>query len=75
MTKWLDRSSWKTSAGGLGVIVSGVSTLLVTLGGDNGTSVEGLTLGIGQILAGIALLCARDNDKRSEDVGAANIRW
>jgi hypothetical protein len=57
-------SSWKTTLAGIALIVAGHTLLLVW-------PEEKMGEAIAMILAGSGLIFARDNDKTSEDVGAA----
>lgn len=61
--------SWKTTGAGIGAILTAVGAGLTAIA--NGTPVMQVLMTAGPaIMAGIGLLCARDNDKSSEDVGA-----
>lgn len=62
--------SWKTSAAGFGAIVSALGLLLSQLG-EGKDLATAILAAVPAILGGIGLLTARDNDKSSEDVGAA----
>jgi hypothetical protein len=57
-------SSWKTTLAGIALIVAGHTLLFVW-------PEEKMGEAIAMILAGSGLIFARDNDKTSEDVGAA----
>ena len=61
--------SWKTTSAGIAAIVGGGVALYFSI--HNGTANEAtITASVTGILGGIGLICARDNDKSSEDVGA-----
>jgi hypothetical protein len=58
--------SWKTSAAGIGAILSALGLLAKALSDGDMAQVG---VAITGIITGIGLLMARDNDKSSEDVG------
>jgi hypothetical protein len=58
--------SWKTTAAGIGTILTAIGGLLMH-GEFNATT---LSTAFAAIITGIGLLTARDNDKSSEQVGA-----
>lgn len=59
--------SWKTTSAGALAIVSAITTLWFQRAS---LTPELITGAAAAILTGVGLLCARDNDKSSEDVGA-----
>lgn len=61
------KASVKTNLAGIGAILGGISTICVGISKDD-YSVIGA--GLSAIVAGIGLLCARDNDVTSEESGA-----
>ena len=66
---FLTKTSWRTTALGVCIILGAIGLAgKALLDGDPNTSVE-----LGQfwttLLAGVALILARDNNKSSEDVG------
>lgn len=63
------RRSWKTSATGAGAILVAVGQVL-TATGEGRDWLSALGAALPAIIAGLGLLCARDNDKTSEQVGA-----
>lgn len=64
----LNNKSWKTTAAGIAAILVAVGTAIKALtDGDPTTSIDIGTL-IAAVMAGVGLLCARDNDKSSEDI-------
>lgn len=68
--KKLTKGSWKTSGLGLGMILLVVGQVLVALlDADPETSVN-YKLILGEFMAGVGLLLARDNNKSSEETGA-----
>ena len=70
MLQKLFKGSWKTSAGGVALILTTLGGALTSLTDGNSATNPDWTLVLGQIAAGIALMKARDNDKSSESVGA-----
>ena len=65
----LKQASWKTSASGIGMICGGIAAICTALAGEKIDTALILT-GLTGISGGIGLLCARDNDKTSEETGA-----
>lgn len=73
--------SWRTSLGGVGMILAGLSGLvaLITKVVNEGTaaineqSISAATLAFGSISGGVALIFARDNRVSSEMAGAGNV--
>jgi len=62
------KGSWKTTSAGITMVVGGIVGIYFSI--KNGTFNEAVaTTSLGGILGGIGLICARDNDKSSEDVG------
>lgn len=62
--------SWKTTTAGIaGIIAIIASAVSAALDGDPGTTVDWNTV-IVAVVTSVGLLCARDNDKSSEMVGA-----
>jgi hypothetical protein len=62
-------TSWRTTAGGIGTILGGVSGAIKLYLSGNIT--EAVTLLIGSISTGLALICARDNNVPSSAVPKA----
>lgn len=62
------KASVKTNAAGIGAILGGLATICTGISKDD-YSVIGA--GISALVAGIGLLCARDNDVTSEESGAS----
>lgn len=67
----LQGRSWKTSGAGLAAIFTSLGGILTALCDNDPKTVPEWSLSGPLILAGIGLLFSRDNDKSSEDVGAA----
>jgi len=66
LTEGKMKGSWKTTASGVGAILTSLGLLAKGLSeSDMGLVGAGVT----GIISGIGLLLARDNDKSSEDVG------
>ena len=63
LTRRLFKGSWKTSAGGVALILTTLGDALTSLTDGNSITNPNWTLVLGNIAAGIALLKARDNDK------------
>ena len=62
--------SWKTSTAAITTIVAAISgAIKYMVDGDPATNPD-WSLIMPQIIAAVGLLCARDNNKTSEDVGA-----
>lgn len=60
--------SWKTTIGGVGMILGALAGLLVAFANGSLTT-EALTAAGTAIAGGVALLAARDNSVSSEDAG------
>lgn len=60
--------SWKTNAAGVGAILAALGAICTGVSKDD-YAVIGASLPA--LIAGIGLLCARDNDKTSDEVGAS----
>lgn len=70
----LKSKSWKTTlAGALAIVIAIASALQAHYDGDPTTAANWEAVGAA-VIAGIGLLFARDNDKRSEAVGAGQCR-
>lgn len=63
--------SWKTTAAGLAAIFTSLGGILTALTDNDPKTVPEWSLAGPLIISGFGLLFARDNDKSSEDVGAA----
>jgi hypothetical protein len=63
----MKQRSWKTTAAGVGAILTAIGTLLASGKLDG----QAIATAVAAILGGLGLLFARDNDKTSEQVGAA----
>lgn len=62
--------SWKTTVLGVGTILGTVGNFIVyNLDADPNTDMP-IGILISGVTAGVGLIMARDNDKKSEDVGA-----
>ena len=55
---------------GIGMLLVAIGTAMGVIGGEEGVQAVDWGLVIPEILAGLGLLLARDNNKSSEDVGA-----
>ena len=62
--------SWKTTALGVLTILGALATAGVALLDGDPETVPSYEVLAAAVTAGIGLIMARDNDKRSEDVGA-----
>ena len=63
--------SWHTTLAGIGAILSAIGAALTAqFDADPATVAQWATL-VPAIIAGVGLILARDNNKRSESVGAA----
>jgi len=60
------KGSWKTTAAGIFAILGGLGTILHGVLTEEPTQWE---VALTSIASGIGLLCARDNNRSSEDVG------
>ena len=66
----LSTLSWKTTAAGVGaILVAAGAALTAITDGDPATTVDIASL-VAAVMAGIGLICARDNNKTSKAVGA-----
>lgn len=64
----LNNKSWKTTAAGIAAILVAIGTAVKSLAdGDPTTNIDIGSL-VAAVMAGVGLICARDNDKSSEDV-------
>jgi hypothetical protein len=64
----MKKKSWKTTLGGLAVILGGISSALSQFNdGDVAGAIQTLVVALP---AGLALLAARDNNVTSEQAGA-----
>lgn len=64
-------SSPKTSAAGIGMILLAVGTVLTAFGDEGGMGQIDWHWVVAEIVGGIGLLMSRDNDRTSEEAGAA----
>lgn len=64
------KTSWKTSAAGIGAILVALGSALSAMFDADPVTVPDWGALVAAIIAGIGLLAARDNDKSSEEVGA-----
>jgi len=62
--------SWKTTAAGIGGIMAVIGSALAAMFDTDPATVPDWTSVIAGITMGIGLICSRDNDKSSEQVGA-----
>ena len=70
MTNKLTSGSWKTSGAGIAaILIAGGAALKALTDGDDATSIDFAAL-IAAVVAGLGLICARDNNRSSEQVGA-----
>lgn len=68
--KTLKKSSWKTTTTAiLAVLITGATAAKALLDDDPST-VPNWELVVGAVVIAVGLFFARDNDKKSEDVGA-----
>ena len=65
------KGSWKTTTCGVAAILAAVANAVVALTDGNPATNPEWTVVLAAIMAGVGLLKARDNDRTSEDVGAA----
>ena len=64
------KKSWKTTAAGVGAILTALGAILTAyFDGDPATTPDYAAL-VAAMIAGIGLLAARDNNVSSEDAGA-----
>lgn len=64
------KASWKTSLGGVGMILAGGGALLQKYANEGFFACLGDTYNIGILLGGIGLVFARDNKRSDQDAGA-----
>jgi hypothetical protein len=64
----MKQASWKTNTAGIGAILGALGAICTGIAHDNFGAVA---TALPALIAGIGLLCARDNDKTSEEVGAS----
>ena len=63
------QANWKTTLGGVGVVLTAIGVALNrAFDGDPETNVQ-IELLVVEIMAGLALIFARDGDKSSQDSG------
>ncbi len=62
--------SWKTTLAGLGVLLSALGAALQAQFDGDPATVPDWAVVVTALFAAVGLLAARDNDKRSERVGA-----
>lgn len=63
--------SWKTTAAGIGMIVTALFTMILQpLTDGNPATNPDYNVAIASIIAGIGLVMARDDNRSSEEVGA-----
>jgi len=66
----LNNKSWKTTGAGIAAILVAVGAAIKALtDGDDATNIDIGAL-VAAVIAGVGLLCARDNDKSSKDIAA-----
>ena len=66
----LKNKNWKTTGAGVAAILVAVSAALTAFtDGDPATNIDFAML-ISAVIAGVGLICARDGNKTSEDIGA-----
>jgi hypothetical protein len=66
----LKNKNWKTTGAGVAAILVAVSAALTAFtDGDPATNID-FALLVSSVIAGVGLICARDGDKTSEQVGA-----
>lgn len=64
----LNKKSWKTTGAGVAAILVAVGAAIKAItDGDATTNIDIGAL-VAAVMAGVGLICARDNDKSSEDV-------
>lgn len=64
------KQSWKTSAGGIGMILTAAGMIIKAYADGDPATVPDWPVLMPQIMGGLALLCARDNKVSSEEAGA-----
>lgn len=65
--------SWKTTAAGIGMIVTALFTMILQPLTDNDpATVPDYNVAVASIIAGVGLIMARDDNRTSEEVGAKN---
>ena len=63
--------SWKTTAAGIGMIVTALFTMILQPLTDSDPKTNpDYNVAVATIIAGVGLIAARDNDKTSEETGA-----
>jgi hypothetical protein len=64
------KKSWKTTAAGIGAILTALGSILTAYFDGNPDTVPDYAALVAAMIAGIGLLAARDNGVSSEDAGA-----
>lgn len=64
------KKSWKTTACGIGAILTALGSILTAYFDGDPTTVPDYAALVAALIAGIGLLAARDNNVSSEDAGA-----
>ncbi len=62
--------SWKTTTAGIACIIAAIATVLKAMFDGDPSTAPAWEAVAAEVMAGVGLLSARDNDKSSEDVGA-----
>jgi len=66
----LKNKNWKTTGAGVAAILVAVSAALTALSDNDPATNIDFALLVSSVIAGVGLICARDGDKTSEQVGA-----
>lgn len=66
----MNGKSWKTTAGGIGMILAALAHIITMITGNATFSIEGITIDITGITGGLALLNAKDNNVTGAGINA-----